>query len=62
MHICSEKYFAQEIKFSINVFAENGHCITVLEKVTKEKGNKNDKIVKLPWELPKFGSKLRKEL
>ena len=34
MHICSESYLAQE--FLINVFAENGHSITVLEKVTKE--------------------------
>ena len=35
LHICSEKYLAQEINFLINVFAENGHSITVLEKVTK---------------------------
>ena len=35
LHICSEKYLAQEIKFLINVFAENGHIIRVLEKVTK---------------------------
>ena len=34
--ICSEKYLAQEIKFLINVFAENGRSVTVLEKVTKE--------------------------
>ena len=53
---------------------ENGHCITVLEKVTKkylnnitskkEKVNtetiKNDKIVKLPW-VPILGLKLREE-
>ena len=53
---------------------ENGHSITVLEKVTKkymnnitskkEKVNietiKNDKIVKLP-RVPKLGPKLRKE-
>ena len=74
LHICSENYLAQEIDFLINVFAENGHSITVLEKVTKkymnnitskkEKVNietiKNDKIVKLPW-VPKLGPKLRKE-
>ena len=36
LHICSENYLAQEIEFFINVFAENGHSITVLEKVTKE--------------------------
>ena len=74
LHICSENYLAQEIDFLINVFAENGHSITVLEKVTKkymnnitskkEKVNietiKNDKIVKLPW-VPKLGPKLRNE-
>ena len=31
-HICSEKYLAEEI-YLINVFEENGHSITVLEKV-----------------------------
>ena len=36
LHICSESYLAQEIEFLINVFAENGHSITVLEKVAKE--------------------------
>ena len=36
VHICSENYLALEIEFLINVFAENGHSITVLEKVTKE--------------------------
>ena len=36
LHICSENHLAQEIEFLINVFAENGHSITVLEKVTKE--------------------------
>ena len=36
LHICSENYLAQEIDFLINVFAENGHSITVLEKVTKK--------------------------
>ena len=36
LHICSENYLAQEIEFLINVFAENGHSITVLEKVTKK--------------------------
>ena len=65
---------AQEIEFLINVFAENGHSITVLEEVTKkymnnitsvkEKSNietiKNGTIVKLPW-VPKPGAKLRKE-
>ena len=71
LHICSEKYLAQEIKFLINVFAENGHSITILENVTKEYMNnitsikekenvnkiKNDKIVKLPW-VSKLGPKL----
>ena len=61
--------------FTVNVFAENGHSITVLEKVAKEYMNnitsvkekvnietiKNSNIVKLPW-VPKLGSKLRKEL
>ena len=74
LHICSEKYLAQEIKFLINVFAENGHTITILEKVSKEYMNniisvkeneninkiQNDKIVKLPW-LSKLRPKLRKE-
>ena len=35
LHICSEKYLAQGIKFLINVFAENGHSIIVFAKVTK---------------------------
>ena len=65
---------AQEIEFLINVFAENGHSITVLEEVTKEYINninsvkeklnietiKNGTIVKLPW-VPKPGPKLRKK-
>ena len=54
--------------FLINVFTENGHSITVLEKVIKEYMNnntsiiktidtiKNDKIVKLSW-APKRGPK-----
>ena len=33
--ICSEKYFAQETKFLINVLVENEHSITVLERVIK---------------------------
>ena len=40
LHICSEKYSAKEIRFFINVFAENGHSSTVLERVTKEYLNK----------------------
>ena len=74
LHICSENYSAQEIEFLTNVFAKNGHSITVLEKVIKkylnnitskkEKVNietiNNDKIVKLKW-VPKLGPKLRKE-
>ena len=74
LHICSENYLSQEIKFLINVFAENGHSKQVLEKVTKkyisttlipkkERVNietiKNGKIVKLPW-VPKLGPKVRK--
>ena len=39
LHICSENYLAQEMEFLINVLAENGHSITVLEKVTKEHMN-----------------------
>ena len=35
LHICSENYLVQEIDFLINVFAEKGHSITNLEKVTK---------------------------
>ena len=68
LYICSESYLAQEIEFLINVFAENGHSITVLEKVAKESMNnitsvkekvnietvKNNKRVKLPW-VPKLG-------
>ena len=67
-------YLSQEIEFLINVFAENGHSFTVLEKVTKEymnnttsvkekvniETNKNDKIVKLRW-VPKLRPKLREE-
>ena len=62
LYIFSESYLAQEIEFLINVFAENGHSITVLEKVVKEYMNnitsvkekvnieiiKNSKIAKLP--------------
>ena len=65
---------AQKIEFLINIFAENGHSITVLEKAMKEYMNnitsikekvnietiKNDKVVKLSW-LLKLGPKLRKE-
>ena len=36
LHICLEKYLAQEIEFLINVFAKNGRSITDLERVTKE--------------------------
>ena len=37
LHVCSEKYSAQEIKLLINVFAENEqHSNTTLKKVTKE--------------------------
>ena len=74
LYICSESYLAQETEFLINVFAENGQSITVLEKVAKEYMNnitsvrekvnietiKNSVIVKLPW-VPKLGPKLRKE-
>ena len=74
LHICSENYLTQEKDFLINVLAENGHSIAILEEVAKkymnsitsnkEKVNietiKNDKIVKLPW-VPKLGPKLRKE-
>ena len=73
LYICSQNYLAQEMQL-MNVVAENGHSITVLEKVTKENMNnitsvkekvnvetiKNDPIVKLPW-VPKLGPKLRKE-
>ena len=74
LHICSENYLAQEIDLLINVFAENGHSTTVLEKVTKKYMNnitsnkeevnietiKNDKILKLPW-VPNLGPKLIQE-
>ena len=73
LHICSQNYLAQEMQL-MNVVAENGHSITILEKVKKENMNnitsvkekvnletiKNDQIVKLPW-VPKLGPKLRKE-
>ena len=75
LHICSENYLAQEIQFLRNVFVENGHSITVLEKVTKEYMNnitpvneklnvetiKHGEIVKLPW-VPKLGPKLKRNL
>ena len=62
LYICSENYLAKETDFLINVFAENGHSITILEKVTKKYMNnitstkgkvnietiKNGKTVKLP--------------
>ena len=35
LRICSENYLVQEIEILINVFAENGHSITFLEKATK---------------------------
>ena len=67
------KLFSAIVDFLINVFTENGHSITVLEKVTKKYMNnitskieklnivtiKNDKIVKVPW-VPTLGPKLRK--
>ena len=70
-NLCSEKYSAQETKLLVNIFAENGHSNTVLEKVTKEYMNniisikenidtvKSDKIVKVLWVL-KLEPKLRK--
>ena len=74
LHICLENYLVQEIDFLINVFAENGHSITVLEKVTKtymnkvtskkEKVNietsKNNRIIKIPC-AAKLEPKLRKK-
>ena len=36
LNICSQKFLAQEIAFLINVFGENGHNITILEKVSSE--------------------------
>ena len=30
LQICSENYLAEDLDFLINVFAENGHSITVL--------------------------------
>ena len=74
LNVCLEKYLVQKINILVNVFTENGHNITVLEKVTKEYMNhitsvnekqhigtiKNDKIVKLPW-VSKLGPKLRTE-
>ena len=68
------KTFCSRKKKLINVFAENGHGTTVLEKATKEYMNnitcvkenedidtiKNDKLVKLPW-VPKLGPKLRRK-
>ena len=36
LNICSKKFLAQEIAFLINVFGENGHNITILEKVSSE--------------------------
>ena len=62
LHVCSEKYLAQEMKFLTIVFVESGHSITVSEKIAKEYINsvtpinekenigkiKTNKIVKLP--------------
>ena len=39
MSIYSQKCLAQEINFLINVYAENGHNITDLEKVSSEYKN-----------------------
>ena len=36
LNICSQKFLAQETAFLINVFGENGHNITILEKVSSE--------------------------
>ena len=70
LQICSENYLAQELDFLINVFAENGHSITVLEKVTKiyeqhyfqkrKSKYRNNKTEKIAW-ARKLGPKLRKE-
>ena len=35
LHICSEHYLIQAKCFLINVSAENGHSVTVLENFTK---------------------------
>ena len=72
-YICGY-WLLRTFKNSKNIFfAENGHSITILEKVTENYMNnitskkekviietiKNDKIVKLPC-VPKIGPKLRK--
>ena len=36
LNICSQKCLAQEIAFLIKIFGENGHNITILEKVSSE--------------------------
>ena len=68
--ICSPKYLEDELKFLVDVFAENGHNRLMLEKMVTSHRNPivtnrpapNEefrKHVKIPW-IPKVGPKLRK--
>ena len=36
LHVCSEKYLAQEMKFLKIIFAEKWHSTTISKKVNKE--------------------------
>ena len=69
--ICSKKYLESEIKFLINVFAENGYDRSELQKIIDEVNRKKDRpvteaseennasLVTLPW-VPGLSPKLRK--
>lgn len=67
--ICSEKYVKQEEQFLVDMFVENGHSKSFLQKLVTEHNNNKNKnntkqdytnIKKLPW-VPGIGPKIRYE-
>ena len=69
MRICSPQHLEQEIKFLIQIFAENGHESSRLEKIAasyttedseqpEDSDEVNKPVVCVPW-IPKLGPRLR---
>lgn len=67
--ICSEKYIKQEEQFLIDMFVENGHNKSFLQKLVVEFNNNRNKqhlkqdysnMKKVPW-IPLIGPKIKKE-
>ena len=65
---CSTKHLQEEIQFLIDVFAENGHERSSLEKMVEQHLNPDvsrrnqesrKSVIKIPW-IPQLGPKLRK--